>query len=43
MYQRKVLEFIETIVVYKFPNLSREEIPELLALDTEIIRKALRN
>jgi len=22
--QRKVLEFIETIVVYKFPNLSRE-------------------
>lgn len=32
-YQRKVLEFIETIVVYKFPNLSREEIETMLNLN----------
>ncbi|MEH2322058.1 MAG: Rpn family recombination-promoting nuclease/putative transposase [Nostoc sp.] len=31
--QRKVLEFIETIVVYKFPNLSREEIETMLNLN----------
>lgn len=30
--QEKVLEFIETIVVYKFPNLSREEIESMLNL-----------
>ncbi|MCL1465022.1 Rpn family recombination-promoting nuclease/putative transposase [Argonema galeatum] len=31
--QRQVLEFIETIVVYKFPNLGREEIEAMLGLD----------
>ncbi len=31
--QKKVLEFIETIVVYKFPNLSREEIEAMLNLN----------
>lgn len=31
--QQKVLEFIETIVVYKFPNLSREEIEAMLNLN----------
>jgi predicted transposase/invertase (TIGR01784 family) len=31
--QRKVLEFIETIVVYKFPNLNREEIETMLNLN----------
>jgi predicted transposase/invertase (TIGR01784 family) len=31
--QRKVLEFIETIVVYKFPNLRREEIEAMLNLN----------
>ncbi|MDB9306193.1 DUF2887 domain-containing protein [Nodularia spumigena CS-591/12] len=31
--QRKVIEFIETIVVYKFPNLSREEIEAMLNLN----------
>lgn len=31
--QDKVLEFIETIFVYKFPNLSREEIEAMLNLD----------
>jgi predicted transposase/invertase (TIGR01784 family) len=31
--QEKVLEFIETIFVYKFPNLSREEIEAMLNLD----------
>ena len=30
--QRKVIELIETIVVYKFPNSSREEIEAMLAL-----------
>lgn len=30
--QEKVLEFIETIFVYKFPNLSREEIEAMLDL-----------
>ena len=30
--QKKVLEFIETIFVYKFPNLSREEIEAMLNL-----------
>ncbi len=33
LIQRKVLEFIETIVVYKFPNLSREEIETMLNLN----------
>ncbi|BAY93753.1 MULTISPECIES: Rpn family recombination-promoting nuclease/putative transposase [unclassified Tolypothrix] len=33
LIQRKVLEFIETIVVYKFPNLSREEIEAMLNLN----------
>ncbi|MFH7025553.1 MAG: DUF2887 domain-containing protein [Heteroscytonema crispum UTEX LB 1556] len=28
--QEKVLEFIETILVYKLPNLSREEIEAML-------------
>ncbi|MDF5726373.1 MAG: Rpn family recombination-promoting nuclease/putative transposase [Rhizonema sp. PD37] len=36
LIQRKVLEFIETIVVYKFPNLSREEVEAML--DLNIIR-----
>lgn len=31
--QQKVLEFIEAIVVYKFPNLSREEIEAMLNLN----------
>ncbi len=31
--QTKVLGFIETIVVYKFPNLSREEVEKMLNLD----------
>ena len=30
---RKVIEFIETIVVYKFPNFSREEIETMLNLN----------
>ncbi|WP_017656116.1 Rpn family recombination-promoting nuclease/putative transposase [Fortiea contorta] len=34
--QRKVLELIEAILVNKFPNLSREEVKEMLAL--ELIR-----
>ncbi|WP_313931718.1 Rpn family recombination-promoting nuclease/putative transposase [Nostoc punctiforme] len=33
LIQRKVLEFIETIVVYKFPNLSRKEIETMLNLN----------
>lgn len=33
LIQKKVLEFIETIVVYKFPNLSREEVEAMLNLD----------
>ena len=33
LIQQKVLEFIETIVVYKFPNLSREEIEAMLNLN----------
>lgn len=33
LIQRKVLEFIETIVVYKFPSLSREEIETMLNLN----------
>ena len=33
LIQRKVLEFIEIIVVYKFPNLSREEIETMLNLN----------
>ncbi|MEH2071970.1 MAG: Rpn family recombination-promoting nuclease/putative transposase [Nostoc sp.] len=33
LIQRKVIEFIETIVVYKFPNLSREEIEIMLNLN----------
>ncbi|MBR8835527.1 MAG: DUF2887 domain-containing protein [Stigonema ocellatum SAG 48.90 = DSM 106950] len=31
--QQKVLEFIETIVIYKFPKLSREEIEVMLNLN----------
>ncbi|BAZ40122.1 hypothetical protein NIES4101_60830 [Calothrix sp. NIES-4101] len=34
--QRKVLELIEAILVNKFPNMSREEIKEMLSL--ELIR-----
>jgi predicted transposase/invertase (TIGR01784 family) len=34
LIQQKVLQFIETIVVYKFPNLSREEIEAMLNLNT---------
>lgn len=30
LIQQKVIEFIETIVVYKFPNMSREEIEAML-------------
>ncbi|QDL11362.1 hypothetical protein DP113_28995 [Brasilonema octagenarum UFV-E1] len=33
LIQKKVVEFIETIVVYKFPNLSREEIETMLNLN----------
>ena len=33
LIQQKVLEFIETIFVYKFPNLSREEIEAMLNLN----------
>ena len=28
--RQKVIEFVQTIVVYKFPNLSREEIEAML-------------
>jgi predicted transposase/invertase (TIGR01784 family) len=31
--QRKVLEFIEEIIVYKFPNFNREEIEAMLNLN----------
>ncbi len=31
--QRKVIEFIETIVIYKFPHLSREDIEAMLDLN----------
>lgn len=31
--QKKVVEFIETIIIYKFPNLSRKEIEAMLNLD----------
>jgi predicted transposase/invertase (TIGR01784 family) len=44
LIQRKVLEFIETIVVYKFPSLSREEIETMLNLnllkDTRVYQEA---
>jgi predicted transposase YdaD len=30
LIQQKVIEFIEIIVVYKFPNMSREEIEAML-------------
>ncbi|MCG6136014.1 MAG: Rpn family recombination-promoting nuclease/putative transposase [Nostoc sp. LLA-1] len=42
--QRKVIEFIETIIVYKFPNLSRGEIEAMLNLnllkDTKVYQEA---
>lgn len=42
--QQKVLKFIETIVVYKFPNLSREEIEAMFNLniikDTKVYQEA---
>ncbi len=36
LIQQKVIEFIQTIVVYKFPNMSREEVEAML--NTNIIR-----
>lgn len=36
LIQQKVIEFIETIVVYKFPNMSREEVEAML--NTNILR-----
>lgn len=33
LIQNKVIDFIETIIVYKFPNLSREEIETMLNLN----------
>lgn len=33
LIQRKVLEFIEEIIVYKFPNFNREEIEAMLNLN----------
>ena len=42
--QQKVLKFIETIVIYKFPNLSREEIEAMFNLniikDTKVYQEA---
>lgn len=31
--QQQILEFIETIVIYKFPHLSRQEVEAMLGLD----------
>ena len=31
--QQQILEFIETIVIYKFPNLNRQEVEAMLGLD----------
>jgi predicted transposase/invertase (TIGR01784 family) len=31
--QQQILEFIETIVIYKFPRLSRQEVEAMLGLD----------
>ena len=31
--QQQILEFIETIVIYKFPHLSRQEVDAMLGLD----------
>lgn len=43
--QQQVIELIETIVLYKFPNLSREEIEAMLRLDelkqTRVYQEAL--
>lgn len=33
LIQQKVIEFIETIIVYKFPNMSREEIEAMLNIN----------
>jgi predicted transposase/invertase (TIGR01784 family) len=42
--QQQVIEFIETIVIYKFPNLSREEIETMLNLsllkETKVYQEA---
>jgi predicted transposase/invertase (TIGR01784 family) len=43
--ERKILELIETIFVYKFPNLSRQEVEEMLGLSslkqTKVYQEAL--
>lgn len=43
--QRKVIEFIETIIFYKFPSLSRQEIEAMLNLnlikDTKVYQEAV--
>jgi len=31
--QQEIIEFIETVVIYKFPRLSREEVETMLGLD----------
>jgi predicted transposase/invertase (TIGR01784 family) len=31
--QQEIIEFIETVVIYKFPTLSREEVEAMLGLD----------
>ncbi|QSJ16446.1 Rpn family recombination-promoting nuclease/putative transposase [Nostoc sp. UHCC 0702] len=31
--QKEIIEFIETVVIYKFPRLSREEVEAMLGLD----------
>lgn len=37
MLQQQVIQFIETVVIYKFPSLSREEIETML--DLNLIKK----
>ena len=43
--QQQIIELIETVVLYKFPNLSREEIEAMLALSelkqTRVYQEAL--
>ncbi len=45
--QQQILEFIETIVIYKFPNLNRQEVEAMLGLDliknTRVYQEAQQN
>ena len=42
---RKILELVETVIIYKFPNLSRQEIEQMLGLSelkqTKVYQQAL--